>query len=83
MISERISDGLPHKIKKMNMVIPILTRFCSFVSSFSVASRKKPHVNDFNDVKQCPSRKYSTLSNQTSRYKIKCIRSMFYLIVFY
>ena len=44
MISERISDDIPPQIKILNMVIPILMHFCSFVSKWSVASRIKPHV---------------------------------------
>ena len=30
MISDRISDDIPHQVKNLNMVIPILIDFCSF-----------------------------------------------------
>ena len=93
MISERISDDIPHQMKILNMVIPILMRFYSIVSNSSVASRIKS-LRDvryqvkrdvINDVKQFPTvcrriycRKCLTLSNQTSRFKSKCIRIMVY-----
>ena len=32
MISDRISDDIPPEMKILNMVIPILMHFCSFVS---------------------------------------------------
>ena len=35
MISERISDDTPPQMEILNMVIPILMHFCSFVSSWS------------------------------------------------
>ena len=44
MISKRISDEMPPQMKILNMVIPILMHFCSFVSNLSVASRIKLHV---------------------------------------
>ena len=44
MISDRISDDIPPKMKILNMVIPILLHFCSFVSNLSVASCIKSHV---------------------------------------
>ena len=91
MIFERISDDIPPHIKILNMVIPILMRFYSLVSNWSVASSIKPPKgvrnqmkrDVINDVKLFPTvyrrihvycRKFSTLSNQTSRYKCKCIR---------
>ena len=88
MISERISDYIPPQMNILNMVIPILMHFCSFVSNRSVESRIKPHVIHrnvvINDVKMFPavyrriySRKFLTLSNQTSLYKSKCIRIYF------
>ena len=75
------------------MVIPILMCFSSFVSNWSIASRIKPHViqrcDIINDVKLFPTvyhriycRKFLTLSNQMSRYKIKCIRIFFLLHVY-
>ena len=35
MISERLSNDIPPKIKILNMVIPILMHLCSFVSKWS------------------------------------------------
>ena len=35
---------IPPQMKILNMVIPILMHFCSFVSNWSVESRIKPHV---------------------------------------
>ena len=43
MISELIFDDIPPQMKILNVVIPILMRFCKFVSNESVASRIKPH----------------------------------------
>ena len=37
-------DHIPPKIKILNMAIPILMRFCSFVSNWSVTSRIMLHV---------------------------------------
>ena len=83
----------PHIPPQMNMVIPILMHFCSLISNMSVASRIKTHVVQkgdlINDVKLFPAvyrriycHKYLTLSNQTSRYKSKCIRIyLFYLFL--
>ena len=42
VISERISDDIPPQMKILNMVIPILMHFCSFISSATF--RMKPHV---------------------------------------
>ena len=36
MISRRISDDIPPQMKILNMVIPILMHFCSFVSNWSI-----------------------------------------------
>ena len=44
MISECISDDIPPQIKILDMIIPILMLFYSFVSILSVESRKKSHV---------------------------------------
>ena len=85
MISDRISEDIPPQMKIFNMVIPILMHFCSFASNWSVASRIKLHVIQRNeiiiDVKLFPTvfrriycRKFLRLSDQTSRYKTKCIR---------
>ena len=89
MISERISDDIPPQMKILNMVIPILMRFYILVSNWSAASRIEPYkgvrhptkCDVINDVKLFPTvyrrincRKFGTLSNQTSRYKSKCIR---------
>ena len=43
MIFECISDDIPPQMKILNMVFPILMRFYSLVSNWSVASRMKPH----------------------------------------
>ena len=89
MIFERIYDEISPQMKILNMVIPILMRFYSLVSNWSVASNIKPHKgirhkmkhDVINDVKLFPTvyrsiycRKFLTLSNQTTRYKSKCIR---------
>ena len=67
---------------------PILMHFCSFLSNWSAASRVKPYAiqprcDVINDVKQFATvyhriycSKFLTLSNQMSRYKIKCIRKL-------
>ena len=71
------------------MVIPILMRFYSLVSNLRVVSRIKPHKGTchptkcdvINDIKLFPTAyrriyccKFLMLPNQTSHYKIKCIR---------
>ena len=84
MISERISDDIPPQMKILNMVIPILMRFCSFVSEPHKAARHQTKGDVTDDVKLFPTvyrriycRKFLTLSNQTSRYKRKCIRTIY------
>ena len=86
MISDHISDDIPPQMKILNMVIPILILFCSFVSNWRVASHKKAARHSricdvINDVKLFPTvyrsiccGKFLMLSNQTSPYKSKCIR---------
>ena len=89
MICDRIFDDIPPQMKILNMAIPNLMRFYSLVSKLSVASRIKTHkgvrhkmkCGVINDVKLFPTvyrtiycHKFLTLSNQTSRYKSKCIR---------
>ena len=82
MISERISDNIALQMKLLNMVIPILMHFCSFVSNWSVtscikdkAARHPTKCDQINDVKLflTDSRiilwKILTLSNQMSHYK--------------
>ena len=62
MISERISDDIPPQMIILNTVIPILMRFYSLVSNWSVASRIKPYkgvrhptkCDVINDVKLFP-----------------------------
>ena len=90
MISGRISDDIPPQMKILNMVIPILMHFCSFVSDLSVCmprntARHPTKYDAINDVKLFPAvyrriycRKFLTLSNQKSRYKSKCIEIDFY-----
>ena len=73
MISELVSDDLPLQMKSLNMVIPILMHFFSFVAFLSVASRILRHqmkCDVINDVKLFPTvycriccRKCLTLSN--------------------
>ena len=41
---KRISDDIPPQMKSLNMAIPILMHFCSFISDWSIASRIKPYV---------------------------------------
>ena len=41
MISERKSDDIPPQMKILNIVILILTHFCSFFSNWSVATPAK------------------------------------------
>ena len=87
MISERISDDIPPQMKMLNMDIPILMHL--LLLSHLKLERCKPHkaarhptkCDVINDVKLFPTvyrridcRKLLTLSNQTSRYKSKCIR---------
>ena len=86
MISDRISDNIPPQVKILNMVIPILMRFYSLISNWSVASciksykgiRHPTKCDVINDIKLFPTvyrrihcRKFLTLSNQTPRYKSK------------
>ena len=86
MISERISDDILPQMNILNMVISILMHFCSF---YLKLERCKPHkvashptkCEVFNNFKLFPTvyrriycRKFLTLSNQTSCYKINCIR---------
>ena len=59
MISKSISGDIPPQMKILNMVIPILMRFDSFVSNWSVSSHIMPHViqakcDVINDVKLFP-----------------------------
>ena len=85
MISDRISDDIPLQMKILNMVIPILC-----ILQFPLKLKHcKPHkatqhqriFDVINDVHIFPTvyrriccRNFLTLSNQTSRYKGKCIR---------
>ena len=87
MIPERISGDTPPQINFLNMVIPILMHFAVLFRIGVLQAAKAvlhPTKGDvINDVKQlltvnrriyCSN--FLTLSNQTSRYKIKCIRKM-------
>ena len=51
MISEHTSDDIPPQMKILNMVIPIVMHFCSFISNLSVASRIKPHKGIHHQMK--------------------------------
>ena len=89
MISERIFDDIPPQIKFLNMVIPksnALLQFCSELESWKPhkTARHPTKCDVINDVKLFPTvyhriycRKVLTLYNQTSRYKIKCIRIVY------
>ena len=82
MISERVSDDIRPQMKNLNMVIPILVHFCKLEHSKQHTVAHHPTKCDvINDVKLFPTVyrriycwKILTLSNQTSRYKLKCIR---------
>ena len=81
MISERISDDKPPQMKILNMVIPILMHLCMERCKPHKAARHPTKCDVINDVKLFPAvyrkiycRKFLTLSNQTSRYKLMCIR---------
>ena len=65
MIVDRISCYIPLQIKILNMVIPILKRFCSLLTNWALkdASRR---------IYCC---KFFKLSNLMSHYKSKCIRT--------
>ena len=58
MICERISDDMPPQMKILNMVIPILMHFCSFVPNWSVkphkAAGQPARCDVINDVKLFP-----------------------------
>ena len=41
MISEPISQDIPHQMKILNMAIPILMVFCSLISNWGIASSIK------------------------------------------
>ena len=95
MISESIFDDIHVSLQKkiLNMVIPILRHFYSFVSNWSFASHIKPHVihptkcDVIDDVKLFPTiyrkmycSKILTLSNQAPRKKSKYIRILTYIL---
>ena len=78
VISERISDDKPPQMKILNMVIPILMHFCSFISNWSVASCIKPNVIQRFETKLMTSnyfRQYIAGYTVTNfcRYPIRCI----------
>ena len=86
--SDSISGEIPPQMKILNMVIPILMHFCSFVSNLRVASPKNARhpmkCDIISDVKLFSTvycriycRKFLTLYYQASRYKVKCI-GMYY-----
>ena len=87
VISESISNNyIPPQMKILNIIIPILMHFCSFVSNWSFTSHIMLRIIQWHVTKlmtsncflqyitglQC--RKFLTLSNQKLRYKSKCIR---------
>ena len=89
MISERISDDIPPQMKILNMVIPILMHILQFELKLvrckpRKAARHPTKCDVINDVILFPTvyrriycRKFLTLSNQTSRYKLSCIRMLY------
>ena len=54
MISDRISDNIPPQMKILNMVIPVLMHFCSFVSNWSIESNIKLICDVINNIKLVP-----------------------------
>ena len=79
MISKRTFDNIPTQIEFLNMVIPIIMQFSSFVSKWSLASHINLHVVQQNVTLLMTSNwihcgKFFMLSNQMSCYKSKCIR---------
>ena len=86
MILERISDDIPPQMKILNMVILVLINLSSFVSKFECCKLQKAprHPTKYDVINEAKlvltvyrriyCRKFLTLSNQTSRYKSKCIR---------
>ena len=50
MIFEGISDDIPPQMKILNMVVPILMHFCSFLSNWSDASHIMPSVRISQDI---------------------------------
>ena len=76
MISERISDDIPHQMKNLNMVNPILMHFFQFRFKYECckphnATRHLMKCDVINDVKLFPTvyrriycRKFLTLSNR-------------------
>ena len=90
MISERISDDIPPQIKILNIVIPHSNALLKLEHCEPhKAARHPTKGNVIDDVKLFPTvycriycHKFLTLSNQTSRYKRKCIRFLFNLYLF-
>ena len=86
MISECISDDIPPQMKILNMVIPILMHLLQFELKLErckpyKATRHPTKCDVINDIKLFPTvyrriycRKFLTLSNHTSHYKLMCIR---------
>ena len=82
MISDRISDDIPPQMKILNTAIPILMRLELERWKPHKTARHQTRCDVINDVKLFPTvyrriycRKFLTLSNQTSLFKIKCIRT--------
>ena len=84
MISESISDDITPQMKILNMVIPIhaLLQFRLELERWKLhkAACHQMRCDVIYDVKLFPTvyrriycRKFLTLSNQTSHYKMKCI----------
>ena len=77
VISDLISDDMPPQMKIVNMDIPIQPRLEFERCKPQKAARHPTKCDVFNDVKLFPTvyRCHNFLSNQTSRYKSKCIRN--------
>ena len=54
MISERITDYIPPKMKSLNMINPILMHVCSFVSKLYKAASHPTKCDVINDIKLFP-----------------------------
>ena len=88
MISERISNDIPPQMKNFEYGYPYSNALLQFRLKFErcklhMAARHPTKCDVTNDVKQFPTvyhriycRKFLMLSNQTSRYKMKCIRNL-------
>ena len=86
MISNRVSDGIPPQRNILNMTIPILMYFCIFflkLQLYQPYERACHPPNLFPTVyRRIYCHTFLMLSNQMSRYKIKCIKIHFFDLYF-